>query len=142
MSNAPRIIASRFSIVGAVAIFAVGASLAGAQTNLKYQLPPKAIVDIVDARPTPGVKLSPPAAGEGRLLLIEHFAGLPTIAELARPELRLAGLRFNPRTGGPSRGRFDTSLELQALPSGKPVAIAGLPANAEIRFAEWSPDGL
>jgi len=141
MSNAPRIIASRSSIVGAVAIFAFAPSLAGAQTNLKYQLPPKAIVDIVDARPTPGVKLSPPAAGEGRLLLIEHFAGLPTIAELARPELRLAGLRFNPRTGGPSRGRFVTSLELQALPSGKPVAIAGLPANAEIRFAEWSPDG-
>ena len=139
MSNLP--IASRSSIVGAVAIFAFAASLARAQTNLKYQLPPKAIVDIVDAKPTPGVKLSPLAAGEKRLLLIEHLAGLPTIAELARPEFRLAGLRFNPKTDGPSRGRFDTSLELQALPSGKPVAIAGLPANAEIRFAEWSPDG-
>jgi len=141
MSNARRIIASRSSIVGAVTIFAFAASLARAQTNLKYQLPPKAIVDIVDAKPTPSVKLSPPAAGEKRLLLIEHLAGLPTIAELARPEFRLAGLRFNPKTDGPSRGRFDTSLELQALPSGKPVAIAGLPANAEIRFAEWSPDG-
>ena len=141
MSNAPRIIASCSSIAGAVAIFALAASLARAQSNLKYQLPPKAIVDIVDARPTPGVKLSPPAAGEKRLLLIEHFAGLPTIAELARPELRLAGLRFNPKTDGPSRGRFDTSLELQALPSSKPVSIAGLPANPELHFAEWSPDG-
>ena len=141
MSNAPRIIASGSSIAGAVAMFAFAASLARAQTNLKYQLPPKAIVDIVDAKPTPGVKLSPPAAGEKRLLLIEHFAGLPTIAELARPELRLAGLRFNPKTDGPSRGRFDTSLELQGLRSSKPVSISGLPANAEIRFAEWSPDG-
>ena len=136
MSNAPRIIASGSSIAGAVAIFAFAASLARAQSNLKYQLPPKAMVDIVDARPTPGVKLSPPAAGEKRLLLIEHFAGLPTIAELARPELRLAGLRFNPKTDGPSRGRFDTSLELQGLRSSKPVSISGLPANAEIRFAE------
>jgi dipeptidyl aminopeptidase/acylaminoacyl peptidase len=140
MSNARRIIASGSSI-GAVAIFAFAASLARAQTNLKYQLPPKAIVDIVDAKPTPGVKLSPPAAGEKRLLLVEHFAGLPTIAELARPELRLAGLRFNPKTDGPSRGRFDSSLELQALRSSKPISISGLPANAEIRFAEWSPDG-
>ena len=76
-----------------------------------------------------------------RWMLIEHFAGLPTIADLAQPELRLAGLRFNPKTDGPSRGRYSTSLELQALPNGKAIAISGLPAHAKIRFAEWSPDG-
>jgi dipeptidyl aminopeptidase/acylaminoacyl peptidase len=113
-----------------------------AQTNLVYQQPPKAIVDIVDALPVPGVELSPAAGGAGRRwMLIEHFSGLPTIAELAQPELRLAGLRFNPRTVGPSRGRYDTSLELQELPNGKPVAVRGLPEHAKIRFADWSPDG-
>jgi dipeptidyl aminopeptidase/acylaminoacyl peptidase len=117
-------------------------SPAHAQTSLKYQQPPKAIVDIVDALPTPGVELSPEGnAGGKRWMLIEHFAGLPTIADLAQPELRLAGLRFNPKTDGPSRGRYSTSLELQALPSGKAIAISGLPAHAKIRFAEWSPDG-
>src|SRR5271170_6506471 len=113
-----------------------------AQTNLQYQQPPKAIVDIVDALPTPGVQLSPAGGAAGkRWILIEHFSGLPTIAELAQPELRLAGLRFNPKTDGPSRGRYDTSLELQALPDGKPVAVSGLPEHAKIRFADWSPDG-
>ena len=113
-----------------------------AQTNLKYQLPPKAIVEIVDALPTPGIELSPAgAATDKRWMLIEHFSGLPTIAELAEPELRLAGLRFNPKTDGPSRGRYDTSLELQALPNGKATAVSGLPERAKIRFAEWSPDG-
>src|SRR5580658_8924084 len=112
------------------------------QTNFQYQLPPKAIVDIVDALPTPGVELSPAGGAAGkRWMLIEHFSGLPTIAELAQPELRLAGLRFNPRTVGPSRGRYDTSLELQELPNGKPVAVRGLPEHAKIRFADWSPDG-
>jgi dipeptidyl aminopeptidase/acylaminoacyl peptidase len=113
-----------------------------AQTNLQYQLPPKAIVDIVDALPTPGIALSPAgAAGGKRWMLIEHFSGLPTIADLAQPELRLAGLRFNPKTDGPSRGRDVTSLELQALPSGKATAVAGMPEHAKIRFADWSPDG-
>jgi len=120
----------------------VSISAARAQTNLQYQLPPKAIVDIVDALPTPGVELSSAGAAKGtRWILIEHFAGLPTIADLAQPELRLAGLRFNPKTDGPSRGRYATSLELQALPNGKPIAISGLPANAKIRFTDWSPDG-
>ena len=112
------------------------------QTNLTYQRPPQAIVDIVEALPTPGVELSPAGGAEGkRWMLIEHFAGLPTIADLAQPELRLAGLRFNPKTNGPSRGRYSTSLEVQALPNGKPVVIAGLPEHAKIRFAGWSPDG-
>jgi dipeptidyl aminopeptidase/acylaminoacyl peptidase len=115
---------------------------ARAQTNLQYQQPPKAIVDIVDALPTPGVELSPSGGAAGkRWMLIEHFSGLPTIAELAQPELRLAGLRFNPKTDGPSRGRYDTSLELQALPDGKAIAVSGLPGHAKIRFADWSPDG-
>lgn len=126
----------------AVWIFALSVSPARAQTSLQYQQPPKAIVDLVDALPTPGVRVSPGAsASEKRWILIEHFSGLPTIADLAQPELRLAGLRFNPKTDGPSRGRYDTSLELQALPNGKPIAVSGLPAHAKIRFADWSPDG-
>ena len=116
--------------------------VAQAQTNLQYQRPPQAIVDIVEALPTPGVELSPAGGAAGkRWMLIEHFAGLPTVADLAQPELRLAGLRFNPKTDGPSRGRYSTSLEVQALPSGKAVAISGLPEHAKIRFADWSPDG-
>jgi dipeptidyl aminopeptidase/acylaminoacyl peptidase len=123
-------------------LFLLSTPATRAQTNLQYQQPPKAMVDIVDALPTPGVELSPAGGAPGkRWMLIEHFSGLPTIADLAQPELRLAGLRFNPKTDGPSRGRYETSLELQALPNGKAVAIGGLPAHAKIRFADWSPDG-
>jgi dipeptidyl aminopeptidase/acylaminoacyl peptidase len=123
-------------------LFLVSIPAARAQTSLQYQLPPKAIVDIVDALPTPGIELSPAGDSKGkRWILIEHFAGLPTVADLAQPELRLAGLRFNPKTDGPSRGRYATSLELQALPNGKPIVISGLPTHAKIRFADWSPDG-
>jgi dipeptidyl aminopeptidase/acylaminoacyl peptidase len=125
-----------------VGLLLLSVPAARAQTNLQYQQPPKAMVDIVDALPTPGVELSPAGGAAGkRWMLIEHFSGLPTIADLAQPELRLAGLRFNPRTDGPSRGRYDTSLELQALPNGKATAVSGLPARAKIRFANWSPDG-
>ncbi len=130
----------RLGLFAGLLIFSISA--VRAQNNLQYQLPPKAIVEIVDALPTPGIEISPAGGGAGkRWMLIEHFSGLPTIADLAQPELRLAGLRFNPKTDGPSRGRYDTSLELQALPNGRAIAISGLPAHAKIRFADWSPDG-
>src|ERR1022692_491602 len=98
---------------------------AGAQTSLKYQQPPKAIIDLVDARPTPNVEVSPGDGSNGRWMLIEAISGLPSIADLAQPELRLAGLRFNPKTNGPSRGRYVTALSLQAFsdPAGRSIHI-------------------
>ena len=111
-----------------------------AQTSLKYQEPPKAIIELVDTRPTPKVEISPRDKEGAQWLLIEETSGLPPISDLAQPEMRMAGLRFNPKTNGPSRGRYITGLKLQALQSGAEKAISGLPGNAKIRFTAWSPD--
>lgn len=128
----------RFFILLAIALSAP--SFLHTQTNLTYQQPPKAIVDIVDARPTPAIEVSPEGENRRRWILIEEISGLPPISDLAQPELRLAGLRFNPRTNGPSRGRYFTALHLQPLPEGKAAVVAGLPADPKIRFTAWSPD--
>jgi len=111
-----------------------------AQSSAKYQKPPRAIVDLVDVRPTPTVEVSPGDGVAGRWMLIEEISGLPSIADLAQPELRLAGLRFNPKTNGPSRGRYVTGLRLKALPDGAERPVEGLPSNAKIRFTGWAPD--
>jgi dipeptidyl aminopeptidase/acylaminoacyl peptidase len=130
-----------FSLLLFYALFFAVTLSAAAQTSLTYQKPPQGIVDIVDARLTPRVELSPGDGLRGRWLLIEAISGLPPIADLAQPELRLAGLRFNPKTNGPSRGRYMTALSLKSLPDGTEMPIAGLPADAKIRFTNWAPDG-
>jgi len=107
------------------------------------------MVKMVDAPPTPSINLSPAygAATAPRMLLIEQSSSLPTIADLAEPELRLAGLRFNPKTGAPSRTRYFVSLKLQTLfvagATAKPAEtpITGLPAKPHILSAIWSSDG-
>jgi dipeptidyl aminopeptidase/acylaminoacyl peptidase len=109
---------------------------ASSQTNLTYQKPPQAMCDLVDALPPPGVLVSP----GNHWMLIEQRAGLPTIADLAQPELRLAGLRFNPKTNGRSRVWYFTSLKVQALPDGREVPITGLPEHSKIIDPAWSPD--
>ncbi|HEX6200960.1 MAG TPA: hypothetical protein VF150_11895, partial [Thermoanaerobaculia bacterium] len=70
-----------------------------AGTATAYQTPAQVLVDMVDAAPTPEVRLSP----DREWLLVLERPSLPPIEELARRELRLAGLRIDPRTHGPSR---------------------------------------
>ena len=118
--------------------------------DLKYQTPPEVMVKLVDAPPTPVLNLSP-ALGTGpgtgpRRILIEQSSSLPTIADLAEPELRLAGLRFNPKMGAPSRTRYFVSLKLEMLPvagaeAPSETVISGLPAKLHVLSAHWSPDG-
>ena len=111
-----------------------------AQDNLTYQKPPQAIVDLLEALPTPQVVVSPEQAEGPRMLLIEESGGLLTIADLAQPEYRLAGLRFNPRTNGASRRPYMVSLKIKALPDGKEITVTGVPAHAHIDSAQWSPN--
>src|ERR1700734_366712 len=106
--------------------FAAAFSAVEAQTSLKYQEPPKAMIDLVDARLTPYVEVSPGDGGNGRWLLIEEISGLPSIADLAQPELRLSGLRFNPKTNGPSRGRYGTGFRLKGVPGGAGGGVWGM----------------
>jgi len=101
-----------------------------------YRLPPQEIIDLVDAPATPSVSLSP----DRHWLLVLENPALPTIAELSQPELRLAGIRINPQTNGPSRFSYHTGLQLKSLRDGATRPVRGLPPGARIRNVSWSPD--
>ena len=130
----------RKNLVLAAAVVGVSLQPAGlAQTALTYQKPPAAIEQLLEAAPTPSVRLSP----DGKTMLIEQPATYPTIADVAQPRYRLAGLRFNPWSNGPSVERYDVALQLQAVDmAGKavPKPITGLPAKLKAVDAMWSPD--
>jgi hypothetical protein len=55
---------------------------------------PRPIPEILNARPTPLVQVSP----DGKWLLAADRLPYPPISDLAQPMLRLAGLRINPAT--------------------------------------------
>lgn len=110
---------------------------AGAQDNKGYQLPPEAIVSLIDAPQTPSVQLSP----DNQTMLLLHRPGLPTIADLSQPELRLAGIRFDPATNGPSRGQAANRISVMKTDGTMLGELKGLPADPEIGGVTWSPDG-
>ena len=116
--------------------FLVASSVAAA-TDTDYKMPPEPLPSIVDTPPTPTVSLSPDRTW---MLLIER-PNLPSIVELAEPELRLAGRRIRPRTNGPSRGRYVTGLTLKRVSDLVEREITGIPDGARLGIPRWSPDG-
>ncbi len=120
-------------------LFLVALVLAAAplRAQTTYQTPPPELARLVDAPSTPGVLPGP----DGTQMLLVEQPDLPSIAELSQPEARLAGVRINPRTNGPSRARGATALWLRTLADTTRRAVMGLPAQPALRSVRWSPDG-
>src|SRR3954469_18576967 len=102
----------------------------------QYQLPPAPLQAIVDAPRAPALSLSP----KRNLAALIATPALPSIVEVAQPELKLAGLRINPRTYSPSRFSFGTDLALLDIATQKESRIRGLPRALRLADLAWSPD--
>lgn len=107
-----------------------------APVELGYRLPPSPIPEIIDAPRTPAVSMSP----DRTTIALLGRQNLPPLAELAEPELALAGTRINPDINGPSRSFFYKSIVLQRIADGSQQTIA-LPPEANLGAPKWSPDG-
>lgn len=108
-----------------------------AEPTTTYDMPPKAIADLIDAPQTPAAMLSPTKDQ----VLIAQPQSLTPLSELAQPELRLAGMRINPRSNGPSRAMYYVGLKLMRMSDLKEREVVGLPPNPRISGVRWSPDG-
>ena len=104
---------------------------------LGYQTPAPALAALVDAPRTPAVSLSP----DGATMVLLAQASVPPVAELAEPEVGVAGVRVNPRTTGPSRASGYTGISVRPVRSDDERAVTGFPDGARLRSPSWSPDG-
>jgi dipeptidyl aminopeptidase/acylaminoacyl peptidase len=103
-----------------------------------YQQAPQPIHDLLNTPPTPLVIVSPKA---DRLLVADRLAN-PSIADLAQPMLRIAGLRINPATNGRHHPPRLVGLSLVEVATGKTHKVTGIPADAYLSPPQWSPDGM
>ena len=110
----------------------------GALSAQAYRQPPAVVAQILDAPATPIAIVSPDRT---RIVLLER-PGLPSIAEISAPEYRVAGIRLNPRTSGPSRQNPPRGIAVMPLTGGEPKPLAmSLPTDAGINYTSWSPNG-
>ncbi|MEX0635263.1 MAG: hypothetical protein WD135_00735, partial [Ferruginibacter sp.] len=83
-------------------IIALQSHLVMAQDDVGYKTPPNNISDMLLAKPTPGVSIDE----KGEWMLFLQSSSYPSVEELAKPELKIAGLRINPENYSPSRQNF------------------------------------
>jgi hypothetical protein len=98
-----------------------------------YRLPPSEVVEVVDAPRSPSLTLSP----DGRWFIGIEPDPMPSIADVSRPMLRLAGMRIDPTANGRHRTSFSRALFLRDL-TGKTVTPVAIPDGARLVGARWS----
>jgi len=105
----------------------------------KYGLPAPQIVATFDAPPLPQVIVSPTR----QVLAITARKGSPSLVDLARPTLRLAGLRVDSKNNGPHRTATNGGgfrITLKRLTDGREIPIS-VPPQANVSNLHFSPDG-
>jgi dipeptidyl aminopeptidase/acylaminoacyl peptidase len=104
-----------------------------------YRIPSPQIVATFDAPPLPQVIVSPTR----QVLAITARKGSPSLAELARPTLRLAGLRVDPKNNGPHRTATNGGgykITLKRIADGREIPVT-VPPQASVSDVHFSPDG-
>jgi len=114
-----------------------------AETASGYNQPPKNILDVMRAPSPPIPRVSPT---HDTILLVTRQQ-YPSIARVATPFLRLAGVRVEPRNhskhdtpGGYGITPCNTNFELVHIPDGAQIHVA-LPAGACAGEPLWGADG-
>jgi dipeptidyl aminopeptidase/acylaminoacyl peptidase len=106
------------------------------QENLGYQKPPKDILDLVEAPLAPSVLMD--ESGNYMIMLYRDY--YKTIEELSEKELRLAGLRINPKTNIGSRTNYYNNIKIKSPNAKTAIQVSGLPENSRLANFSWSPD--
>ncbi len=101
-----------------------------------YHRPPEEIAKLVEAPLTPFVSISP----DKQWMLLLERSDYPSIEQLSRPELRIAGLRINPENFGPSRSNYTIGLKVIRLADRQELEIKSLPAEILASNVTFSPD--
>ncbi len=106
------------------------------QGALNYQEPPQEIKELVDAPLAPSVLID----NEGENVVLLYRNAYKTIAELSEEELRIGGLRINPKTNIGSRTTFYNNIKLKKALETEVTQVSGLPENPRLAYFSWSPD--
>lgn len=106
------------------------------QENVTYQKPPKEILELVDIERAPSISID----SKNENILFTYRKMYKNLEDLSQDEMRLGGLRINPKTNISSSMTYVNNLKLRKFKATVLTDVTGLPANPKIANITWSPN--
>ena len=123
------------TLKASVLFLALSLSL-NAQENVTYQKPSAEILQLADYERAPSVMMN----GDRDWMVLLYRDTYMTLEELSREELKLGGLRIDPKTNITSSVTYSKNMKVKRLKDAKEVQVKGLPDNAKLTNFSFSPD--
>ena len=113
-------------------------TFAFSQENIEYQKPSSEILNLVEYERPPSVVYD----SDKNFMLFLYRDNYKSIEDLSQEELRLAGLRINPKTNIGSRITYYNNIKIKNLKNKRSEIedIIGIPSNPKIANINWSPN--
>ena len=112
------------------------AGLTFAQESVTYQKPSAEILKLADFTRPPAVMMD----SKREWLVLSYRPTYKTLDDLNQDEMKLAGLRINPKTNISSSMTYIDNLKVRKLKDKTETQVKGLPTNAKIAYMGFSPD--
>ena len=113
-------------------------TFAFSQEKIDYQKPSSEILNLVEYERPPSVVYD----SDKNFMLFLYRDNYKSIEDLSQEELRLAGLRINPKTNIGSRITYYNNIKIKNLKNKRSEIedIIGIPSNPKIANINWSPN--
>lgn len=108
------------------------------QEDIKFQKPSKPILDLVEFERAPSISID----HKKQNMLLSFRDTYKTLQDLNIQDMRLGGLRINPKTNISSTITYANNLKLRKIMDidKEPIQVKGLPKNPQIAYISWSDD--
>jgi dipeptidyl aminopeptidase/acylaminoacyl peptidase len=124
-----------FIVLGSLVLAISTVNLKTNMAQTSYQLPPQEVIDVIDAKPEPAVSLSP----NGSWMMFVQRDAMPSIGDVARRQLRLAGLRIDPQADSRFAASYWSGVSLRKTERSTDPPIEIL-TDSKVASVTWSHD--
>lgn len=107
-----------------------------AQENITYQNPPEEILQLADYERAPSIRMN----SKKDYMLLMYRSTYKTLEDLNLTEMRLGGLRIDPKVNISSTVTYFNNLKVRKVDDSEETQVKGLPVNPRIANIIWSPD--
>src|SRR5690625_2621815 len=117
-------------------LFFIITSMSYTQENISFQKPSKEILDLADYTRPPSVMMD----SKRETMILVYRPTYKTLEELNREDMKIAGLRIDPKTNISSTVSYVNNLKIKGLKDKKEKQVKNLPKNPKLANYSFSPD--